>query len=171
MSLLQPVGMYVHKYEWSGSHEAGDCSLLIRVAQLEFDDGLWECQVTASDFTTQDALTSQPVRLVVRGQSHPFYISCLYSFFILSFLALCHVLHWPTSNYYLCERNQLHSMLTCYPRIEQFGITHCFEHLNARYDAMSQVARDARNIYKKEKQQQVSFKVINIYLCIQFFYY
>lgn len=28
---------------------------------------LWECQVTASDFTTQDALTSQPVRLVVRG--------------------------------------------------------------------------------------------------------
>lgn len=29
---------------------------------------LWECQVTASDFTTQDALTSQPVRLVVRGK-------------------------------------------------------------------------------------------------------
>lgn len=63
--------MYVHKYEWSGSHEAGDCSLLIRVAQLEFDDGLWECQVTASDFTTQDALTSQPVRLVVRGMYVP----------------------------------------------------------------------------------------------------
>lgn len=66
--LFQPVGMYLHKYEWSGSHEAGDCSLLIRVAQLEFDDGFWECQVTASDFTTQDALTSQPVRLVVRGK-------------------------------------------------------------------------------------------------------
>ncbi|GLV42586.1 uncharacterized protein CBL_03325 [Carabus blaptoides fortunei] len=62
----KPVGMYLNKYEWSGSHEAGDCSLLIRVAQLEFDDGFWECQVTASDFTTQDALTSQPVRLVVR---------------------------------------------------------------------------------------------------------
>lgn len=30
---------------------------------------LWECQVTASDFTTQDALTSQPVRLVVRGKN------------------------------------------------------------------------------------------------------
>lgn len=65
--MFQPVGMYVHKYEWAGSQEAGDCSLLIRVAQLEFDDGHWECQVTASDFTTQDALTSQPVRLVVRG--------------------------------------------------------------------------------------------------------
>ncbi|XP_039948515.1 LOW QUALITY PROTEIN: uncharacterized protein LOC120766854 [Bactrocera tryoni] len=44
----------------------GDCSLWIRSATLDFDDGLWECQVTASDFTTQDALTSQPVRLVVR---------------------------------------------------------------------------------------------------------
>lgn len=46
----------------------GDCSLWIRSATLDFDDGLWECQVTASDFTTQDALTSQPVRLVVRGK-------------------------------------------------------------------------------------------------------
>lgn len=48
-------------------HIGGDCSLWIRSATLDFDDGLWECQVTASDFTTQDALTSQPVRLVVRG--------------------------------------------------------------------------------------------------------
>ncbi|KAF6200939.1 hypothetical protein GE061_005386 [Apolygus lucorum] len=62
-----PVGIYVKKYEWSGSQEAGDCSLWVRAATLEFDDGEWECQVTASDFTTQDALTSTPVRLVVRG--------------------------------------------------------------------------------------------------------
>lgn len=67
----KPIGMYPKKYEWaSGSiiHQAvhGDCSLWVRSATLEFDDGLWECQVTASDFTTQDALTSQPIRLVVR---------------------------------------------------------------------------------------------------------
>lgn len=47
---------------------SGDCSIWIRAATLEFDDGFWECQVTASDFTAQDALTSQPVRLVVRGK-------------------------------------------------------------------------------------------------------
>ncbi|XP_063911069.1 hemicentin-1 isoform X2 [Zophobas morio] len=61
------MGMYPHKYEWaSGNQENGDCSIWIRAAQLEFDDGNWECQVTASDFHTQDALTSQPVHLVVR---------------------------------------------------------------------------------------------------------
>ncbi|XP_055848314.1 hemicentin-2 isoform X1 [Episyrphus balteatus] len=76
----KPVGIYPKKYEWAGRpstgslhmdlqpppHIGGDCSLWIRSATLDFDDGLWECQVTASDFTTQDALTSQPVRLVVR---------------------------------------------------------------------------------------------------------
>lgn len=49
-------------------HIGGDCSLWVRSATIDFDDGLWECQVTSSDFTTQDALTSQPVRLVVRGK-------------------------------------------------------------------------------------------------------
>ncbi|CAH1372543.1 unnamed protein product [Tenebrio molitor] len=63
----KPMGMYPHKYEWaSGSQENGDCSIWVRAAQLEFDDGNWECQVTASDFHTQDALTSLPVHLVVR---------------------------------------------------------------------------------------------------------
>ncbi|XP_015833192.1 kin of IRRE-like protein 2 isoform X2 [Tribolium castaneum] len=61
------MGMYPHKYEWaSGSQQNGDCSIWVRAAQLEFDDGNWECQVTASDFHTQDALTSQPIHLVVR---------------------------------------------------------------------------------------------------------
>lgn len=63
------MGMYPHKYEWaSANQENGDCSIWIKAAQLEFDDGNWECQVTASDFHTQDALTSHPVRLVVRGK-------------------------------------------------------------------------------------------------------
>ncbi|XP_068084854.1 synaptogenesis protein syg-1 [Anabrus simplex] len=62
----KPVGIYANKYEWAGDQSKGDCSLWVRAATLEFDDGEWECQVTASDFTTQDALTSAPVRLVVR---------------------------------------------------------------------------------------------------------
>lgn len=70
---LQPVGIYPKKYEWAGTpiglqgHIGNDCSLWVRSATLDFDDGFWECQVTASDFTAQDALTSQPIRLVVRG--------------------------------------------------------------------------------------------------------
>lgn len=76
---LQPVGIYPKKYEWAGTtsygmpgmpsqHIGGDCSLYVRAATIDFDDGAWECQVTASDFTTQDALTSQPVQLVVRSK-------------------------------------------------------------------------------------------------------
>ncbi|XP_031638814.1 hemicentin-2 isoform X1 [Contarinia nasturtii] len=74
----KPVGIYPKKYEWAGTtsygmpgipsqHIGGDCSLWVRAATIDFDDGAWECQVTASDFTTQDALTSQPVQLVVRA--------------------------------------------------------------------------------------------------------
>ncbi|KAH0545918.1 hypothetical protein KQX54_004471 [Cotesia glomerata] len=58
--------MHLKKYEWVASPDLGDCSLWVRSATLEFDDGLWQCQVTASDFTTQDALASEPARLVVR---------------------------------------------------------------------------------------------------------
>ncbi|XP_015594587.1 hemicentin-1 [Cephus cinctus] len=61
----KPVGMHPDKYEWAGGRES-DCTLLIRRASLDFDDGLWECQVTPGDFTQQDALTSLPARLLVR---------------------------------------------------------------------------------------------------------
>lgn len=77
-SYLQPVGIYPKKYEWAGTplhlqgihspNLGGDCSLMVKAATIDFDDGAWECQVTASDFTTQDALTSEPVQLVVRGE-------------------------------------------------------------------------------------------------------
>lgn len=62
----KPVGIHPDKYEWAGNRE-GDCSLLVRKASLDFDDGLWECQVTPGDFARQDALTSLPARLLVRG--------------------------------------------------------------------------------------------------------
>jgi hypothetical protein len=56
------------KYEWAGNPDVGDCSIRVLNAALEYDDGEWECQVTASDFAAQDALTSRPVKLVVRGK-------------------------------------------------------------------------------------------------------
>ncbi|KAK2583935.1 hypothetical protein KPH14_001196 [Odynerus spinipes] len=61
----KPVGMYPDKYEWTGGR-GGDCSIIIRKASLEFDDGFWECQVTSGNFMRQDALTSLPSRLLVR---------------------------------------------------------------------------------------------------------
>ncbi|XP_014612836.1 PREDICTED: hemicentin-2-like [Polistes canadensis] len=61
----KPVGIYPDKYEWF-SLRSNDCTLLIRRASLEFDDGFWECQVTSGDFMRQDALTSLPARLLVR---------------------------------------------------------------------------------------------------------
>ncbi|XP_046434490.1 kin of IRRE-like protein 2 isoform X1 [Neodiprion fabricii] len=60
------IGMLMKKYEWAAAPDAGDCSLWVRSADLTFDDGLWQCQVTLSDFAAQDALTSDPARLVVR---------------------------------------------------------------------------------------------------------
>lgn len=63
----KPVGMHPDKYEWA-SGRGSDCTLLIRRASLDFDDGHWECQVTSGDFTRQDALTSLPSRLLVRGE-------------------------------------------------------------------------------------------------------
>lgn len=63
----KPVGMHPDKYEWASGRNS-DCTLLIRRASLDFDDGLWECQVTSGDFTRQDALTSMSSRLLVRGE-------------------------------------------------------------------------------------------------------
>jgi hypothetical protein len=63
----KPVGMHPDKYEWVRGR-GSDCSLLIRRASLDFDDGFWECQVTPGDFTRQDALTSLNSRLLVRGE-------------------------------------------------------------------------------------------------------
>lgn len=65
----RPVGIHPDKYEWTNGRGDGDCTLLIRRANLFFDDGFWECQVTSSDFTRQDALSSDQSRLLVRGKN------------------------------------------------------------------------------------------------------
>ena len=64
-----PVGIYPQKYEWSSTPETGDCSLKISDASLEYDDGVWQCQVTPSSFSAKDALVSEGAELVVRGES------------------------------------------------------------------------------------------------------
>ena len=69
---LQPIGIYPGKYQWAGQPNLGDCSLEILEANITFDDGLWECQVTSSSFASQDALASKPARLVVRGELRNF---------------------------------------------------------------------------------------------------
>ena len=67
--LFQPIGLYNGKYEWAARAGSGDCSLNLMAIDIKFDDGLWECQVTASSFESQDALASKPARLVVRGKA------------------------------------------------------------------------------------------------------
>ena len=64
-----PVGIYPTKYEWSGNPEDGDCSLKILDSSLEFDDGVWQCQVTPTNFLQKDSLISEGAQLVVRGKA------------------------------------------------------------------------------------------------------
>ena len=61
-----PLGLFPGKYDWAGDLSSGDCSLLISDAELEFDDGAWQCSVTPSKFKARDALVSGLSRLVVR---------------------------------------------------------------------------------------------------------
>ena len=70
----QPVGIHPGKYEWAGANKGpsadpGDCSLKVLDASLDFDDGVWQCQVTPSSFRSRDALISQGAQLVVRGRN------------------------------------------------------------------------------------------------------
>ena len=65
-----PVGLYSGKYEMNGSVESGDCGLSIMGASIEYDNGVWQCQVTASDFKQKDTLISEGAQLVVRGNKY-----------------------------------------------------------------------------------------------------
>ena len=63
-----PVGLYPGKYEMN-SDVLGDCGLDILGASMEYDNGVWQCQVTASDFKQRDTLISEGAQLVVRGKT------------------------------------------------------------------------------------------------------
>ncbi|TRY72566.1 hypothetical protein TCAL_06514 [Tigriopus californicus] len=61
-----PVGLQDSKYEWAGNPDTGDCSLRVLAAELQYDDGVWQCQVTPSSFQNKDALTSEGAQIVIR---------------------------------------------------------------------------------------------------------
>ncbi|XP_040581956.1 irregular chiasm C-roughest protein isoform X1 [Lepeophtheirus salmonis] len=69
-----PVGIYKSKYEWYKTPETGDCSLKIYDASLEFDDAVWQCQITASSFNSKDSLISDGAQLVVRESPKDIYM-------------------------------------------------------------------------------------------------
>ena len=62
-----PVGIFPDKYEWAGDLKTGNCSLLILDTSAEYDDGVWQCQVTASNFKLSDSLISDGAEVVVRA--------------------------------------------------------------------------------------------------------
>ena len=62
-----PVGIFEDKYEWAGNLDEGNCSLAILDASSEYDDGVWQCQVTASNFKEGDSLISEGAEVVVRA--------------------------------------------------------------------------------------------------------
>ena len=53
-----------------GDREEGDCSLRVKEANIDYDNGVWQCQVTASDFTQRDTLISEGAELIVRGKRY-----------------------------------------------------------------------------------------------------
>lgn len=58
------IGVIAKKYSFVRAPEDGDCSMTIKNASVATDDGLWQCQVTASD-VDRDSLQSRPVQLLV----------------------------------------------------------------------------------------------------------
>lgn len=58
------VGPIWRKYAFSRTPEDGDCSLLLRNATVQSDDGHWQCQVTAGDLE-QETLQSREFALTV----------------------------------------------------------------------------------------------------------
>ena len=64
----KPVGMFEGKYEMRGDKEGGDCSVTVTGVDIKIDDGSWQCQVTATNITSGDALVSRLARLTVQGK-------------------------------------------------------------------------------------------------------
>ena len=63
--------LFKGKYEMRGDINIGDCSLTVFSVDLRIDDGMWQCGVTASNVTSQDALVSRSAKLTVQGRLPP----------------------------------------------------------------------------------------------------
>ncbi|XP_054718192.1 LOW QUALITY PROTEIN: calsequestrin-1-like [Uloborus diversus] len=59
---------YPH-YNWNGDRLSGDCSLLIKGAQLARDSGEWVCEMTGDE--TSPTLTSPPVKVLITAADQP----------------------------------------------------------------------------------------------------
>ena len=64
----KPVGLFPEKYSLNTPRIPGNCSLTIYGVDHELDDGEWQCQVTSSNISYQDALASSPAVLSVQGR-------------------------------------------------------------------------------------------------------
>jgi len=62
----KPIGLFPGKYSLPVTSKGGDCSLTIARVDLRIDDGEWQCQVTSSSISSQDALVSSPALLTVQ---------------------------------------------------------------------------------------------------------
>lgn len=58
------LGPIIRKYAFSRTPDDGDCSLQLRNASVQADDGRWQCQVTAGDLD-QETLQSREFSLTV----------------------------------------------------------------------------------------------------------
>lgn len=61
------MGRIDTKYEFLREPADGDCSIRIRNAKIEEDDGMWQCQVTQISLT-EPTLTAPDVKFTVRGK-------------------------------------------------------------------------------------------------------
>ncbi|CAB4060317.1 unnamed protein product [Lepeophtheirus salmonis] len=73
-SEVNPGGSIIMKCIIANKIETGDCSLKIYDASLEFDDAVWQCQITASSFNSKDSLISDGAQLVVRESPKDIYM-------------------------------------------------------------------------------------------------
>ena len=80
----KPVGLFPGKYSLPPSTQLGNCSLLISQVELLLDDGEWQCQVTSSNISYQDALASSLAVLTVQGRSSCCHNQVIFTLDILS---------------------------------------------------------------------------------------
>lgn len=90
---FQPVGIYRGKYEWANENSpvGGDCSLWVRAATLQLDDGQWQCQVTASNYDVQVRYQSLIINLCALGSTLVILsvdVPCVFSSFTVERIAL-----------------------------------------------------------------------------------
>ncbi|CAB0033533.1 unnamed protein product [Trichogramma brassicae] len=132
------LGMVHDKYEWDHG-DAGECSLVIKRASLDYDDGLWECQVTPGDFVKQDGLRSPPARLLVRGKRDTF----IHLLFFSDYLFISRAPHYRSSTaqcVYISDsgsRRRHWDKSNTHERWPSYGIVH----LSTRYEMMKKIRR------------------------------